>query len=167
MTILETERLRMRQFREEDVAASFALDSDPEVMRYIGNGATRSYEDTAKILTSMRHYYVDHPGLGVWAAELKVGKEFIGWGALKHLDNTPEIEVGYRLMRQYWGLGYATEIARALVRHGFDEIGLAEICGITHLENAASGRVLEKAGLAYVQDAFFYGSTVRYYRRIR
>ena len=89
-----------------------------------------------------------YPGLGTWRASRRDTGAFIGWFTLKYIPKTVEVEVGYRLLHEAWGQGFATEGATELVRYGFDDLGLYRIIGLTHRDNVASQRVLQKAGLA-------------------
>jgi RimJ/RimL family protein N-acetyltransferase len=86
---------------------------------------------------------------------------YIGWFTLKYIPDTVEVEVGYRLLRNAWGRGFATEGARELVRYGFDDLGLHRIVGLTHRDNAASQRVLQKAGLRPAGWGRHYGQRLR------
>lgn len=153
--LVETKRLRLREFNMEDLEALTLLDSDPEVMRYISDGRPREANVIESSLKLTLEYYRNHPGLGVWANELRDGT-MIGWACLKNLDKTEEIEVGYRYYKAHWGQGYATEAAQALVQHGFESIELQEIVGITHPGNLASQRVLQKAGLQPDGSGHYY-----------
>lgn len=116
-------------------------------MRYIGDGSVRTREEVLATLARAPGYYRNYPGLGVWASEERKGGRFIGWFCLKYMPDAGDVEVGYRLLPGAWGKGYATEGASALVRYGFETLGLYRIVGVTHPENAASQRVLCKAGL--------------------
>ncbi len=82
------------------------------------------------------------------------------------MDNTEEIEVGYRLLKKFWSQGYATEMSKALIEYGFNQMKLDKIVGITHPENFASQNVLTKAGLVYVREDHFYNLDVKYFRII-
>lgn len=146
--ILETRRLRLREFEDSpaDLESLLALDSDPDVMRYIGDGATCNREQIQTAIRRVCAYYGENPGLGIWHAERKDTGAFMGWACLKHLGETGLIEAGYRLMKAQWNQGFATEAARALVDHGFRSLALAKIVAITHPLNLASQRVLEKVG---------------------
>ena len=159
--LLATARLALREFRAADVEALFRLNSDPRVMRYIGDGSTQSRAATENAVMRSMKYYANYPGLGVWPAEEKESGAFIGWFCLKYVPQTVEIEVGYRLAPEAWGRGYASEGARAIVRYGFDELGLDRIIGLTHRDNAASQRVLQKAGLTDVGWGRYYGRKLR------
>jgi ribosomal-protein-alanine N-acetyltransferase len=156
-TILKTNRLRLREFEEGDVELLFALDSDPDVMRYISDGKTSTREHIEQAIPRLCAYYEKHPGFGIWVAELKESREFIGWACLKHLDQSELIEVGYRLKKDFWNQGYATEAAEALIQYGFGERGLDKIVAITNPDNKASQRVLEKCGLTRNGSGIYYG----------
>ena len=159
---IETERLILSPFERSDLDGLFALNSDPEVMRYIGEGRTLSREETLERLISIIGHWEDH-GFGLWSATHKERNEFIGFCGLMHLDNTPEIEVGYRLAKSYWRMGLATESARASLCYGFDQLKLDRIVAVAQPENIASQRVLEKIGLRYEKDARYYNTDVKYY----
>jgi RimJ/RimL family protein N-acetyltransferase len=145
--IRSTARLALREFTRDDVDALQALDADPNVMRFLGgvreNGRQLAIEAIDRILAR----YVATPGLGVWRASRRDTGAFIGWISLKHAGESPDIEIGYRLRADAWGMGFATELAQAMVARGFDELGLERIIGVTHPENYASQRVLQKVGM--------------------
>jgi RimJ/RimL family protein N-acetyltransferase len=106
-------------------------------------------------------YYAMYPGLGVWRAERRDNGTFIGWYCLKYCPPTCDVEVGYRLLFDAWGRGFATEGARALVEHGFAGLGLERIIGVTHPDNAASQHVLMKSGLRDVGWGDYYAKRLR------
>lgn len=162
-TILETQRLRLREFEPGDAASLFALDSDPEVMRFIGDGSPCRREDVERAITRVRDYYRQRPGLGIWLAEQKDSGEFVGWACLKHLNQTDQIELGYRLMRFAWNQGFATEAGLALIQYGRQEHKLTEIVAVTHPDNKASQRVLEKCGMVRIGIGEYYGVTCYLY----
>lgn len=161
--IIDSERQYLKEFTASDVDKLFKLNGDSDVMKYIREPITniKVIENT---INHIIKYYSEHPGLGVWAGYLKSNNEFIGFFELAHMDNTDEIEVGYRLHKKYWGKGYATEMTNILLDYGFNQMGLQEIVGITLPGNTASENVLKKAGLVYEKDAFFYEVDVKYFR---
>jgi ribosomal-protein-alanine N-acetyltransferase len=161
--VLETERLYLREFVHDDAEMIFRLNTDPDVMRFMPKERRTTMDDARRYVERFRRYYGEHPGLGLWPTILKADGACIGWTCLKHLDHTEEIEIGYRYFPPYWGRGLCTEISSALVAHGFRTVGLDRIVGVTHPEHAASRRVLEKLGLRYERDAFYYGTDVVYY----
>ncbi len=152
---LETDRLVLRRFTEADVDNLVELDSDPEVMRYLTGGRPTPREDIEnEVLPSWLGYYDRYEGFGFWAAIEKSTGDFLGWFHFRppKKDSRPgELELGYRLRRSAWGKGYATEGSRALVRKGFTELGVLRVAAFTMAVNAASRRVMEKSGLAFVR----------------
>ena len=158
-----TKRLRLRELRDRDLDDLARLDGDPRVMRYVGDGRTLSREAVARGLARMRRYYDLYPDLGAWRAERRADGAFVGWFCLKYIPKTAEIEVGYRLVPEAWGHGYATEGAKALLRYGFDTLELRRIVGVTYPANVASQRVLLKAGLRDAGYERFYGRKLRYF----
>jgi [ribosomal protein S5]-alanine N-acetyltransferase len=145
--VRSTSRLSLREFAHDDVDDIHALDSDPRVMRYIGDGSVSTRADAEAAVARVLSRYRESPGLGVWHVSRRDGGRFIGWVSLKHAGASPDIETGYRLRPEAWGQGFATELARAMLERGFGELGIERIIGVTHPDNFASQRVLLKAGM--------------------
>ncbi|MDH3650491.1 MAG: GNAT family N-acetyltransferase, partial [Saprospiraceae bacterium] len=160
--ILVTERLYLREAIQEDLNFLVDLHSDPDVMRYIG--PLRNREAVAVRLQKIQGNYKVEPGLGIWMACKKEDHQKIGWACLKQLDSTTEIEIGYRLAKQFWRFGYATELTRGLLAYGFVKKRLPFIVGVARPENNASIRVLIKAGLVFEKMAYYYKSDMAYYK---
>jgi len=158
---MQTIRLALRQVRSEDVERFYSLDREPSVMRYIADGKVGTRDSSAAaVVRAMRSYRL-YPGMGKWIAEEKRGSRFLGWFSLNYVPDTVDIEVGYRLLPDAWGQGFATEGASALVRHGLDRLGLYRIIGLTHPDNVASQRVLQKAGLRDAGWGHYYKRDLR------
>ncbi|HEX8982432.1 MAG TPA: GNAT family N-acetyltransferase [Ktedonobacterales bacterium] len=155
MTImLETERLRLRRFTYDDIDALVALDSDPEVMRFLNGGVpTPRALIESEILPRFLRSYTHGDGFGVFAAIEKATGKFLGWFGFRPRKGAAagEIELGYRLQRVAWGKGYATEGARALIRRGFTDLGVQRVMATTYQDNLPSRRVMERAGLRFVR----------------
>ena len=158
---LLTERLALREFAREDVDDLVALDGDPRVMRYIGDGSVGTRALCEAGIERVLARYAEDTGLGIWHATRRDDGRFVGWVSLKPCGDSADIEVGYRLMHDAWGHGFATELARAMIRRGFGEVGLDRIIGVTHPENLASQRVLVKAGLRDEGWGRYYGRDLR------
>lgn len=154
---LTTERLLLRRFTERDVVLLVELDSDPDVMRYVSGGAATPRDEIEdEILPAFLRYYDRSDGYGFWAAIEKDTGAFIGWFHLRpNPDEAGEDpELGYRLRSSAWGMGYATEGSRALVDKAFRELGAKRVVAGTMAINAASRRVIEKAGLTFVRLSY-------------
>jgi RimJ/RimL family protein N-acetyltransferase len=161
--ILETPRLVMRQFTEDDVDNLFDLNSDPEVMRYLTGGRPTPREEIRdQIIPFHIGVYERLDRLGTWAAESAATGVFLGWF---HFRPGPDgditnIDLGYRLRRSAWNKGYATEGSRALIRMGFTDLGVERAFGHTMTVNIASRHVMEKCGLTLVRTTPYEGADV-------
>jgi RimJ/RimL family protein N-acetyltransferase len=149
MTELQTKRLMLRQWREGDLEPFATLNADPEVMRYFPAPLTREESDA---LVGRASAKIEEQGWGLWAVEVVGQTPFAGFVGLAapgfDAHFTPAVEVGWRLAREQWGKGYATEGARAALAFGFDELGLAEVVSFTSVANERSRRVMERLGMA-------------------
>ncbi|MBA4012074.1 MAG: GNAT family N-acetyltransferase [Phenylobacterium sp.] len=159
-----TDRLILRPRDASDLEASVAVNSDAEVMRYLGDvwppDRQRAHL-SAQIDTNFGE------GLGYWSLfEQTAPEQMLGWALLTPLPGTDDVQIGYRLRRDAWGRGIATEAAAQLMIHAFETIGLPALAATVHPENLGSQRVMAKLGFA---DAGTYdagGKIERLYRRL-
>ena len=161
--LLETERLVLRRMSLSDLDLMAQLNSDPAVMRYIGDGAVWTRAQSEARIRRILKVYEIFPGLGLWIGEEKANRRFVGAFALNYIPKTVEVEIGYRLSKSAWERGFATEGARALVRYGISELGLDRVVGLTHPENEPSKRVLMKAGLQARGTGRYYDKQLCYF----
>jgi RimJ/RimL family protein N-acetyltransferase len=148
----------LRRLGAEDVDALVALDSDPEVMRYITGGLPTSRAAYEQVLLPRMLGQATAPGLGFFAVE-SPKREFLGWVHLRRDTFEPAwAELGYRFKRVTWGKGLATRVSRTLVARAFDELGFETVSARTVPENLASRRVMEKLGMKYAGEFEFPGS---------
>jgi RimJ/RimL family protein N-acetyltransferase len=159
--ILRTERLYLRELVRTDSAALFELDSDPEVMRHISKGKPTSMSKIeCEYLPLMLSYQGTSPPQGFWAAHLISDDQFIGWFHLRPDKFTKEeMELGYRLKRDFWGRGLATEGSKAIVMRALGEWGYDVVSARTLVVNTASRRVMEKTGLRF-ESEFDWGEAI-------
>jgi ribosomal-protein-alanine N-acetyltransferase len=140
----------MRRWRESDREPFAALNADPRVMEHFESALTRAESDA---MVDRIEAAFDEHGYGLWAVELLGGGALAGFIGLSipsfEAHFTPAVEVGWRLGREHWGHGYATEGARAALRYGFDEAGLDEIVSFTVPANARSRHVMERIGMTH------------------
>jgi RimJ/RimL family protein N-acetyltransferase len=153
MHVLETPRLLLREWRDIDREPFAALNADPEVRRYFDGLMTREQSDE---MVDRMQQGLDDRGWGLWAVEVRDGSEVAGPGCIGFVGLnvpsfkaafTPCVEIGWRLARAAWGVGYAPEAARVVRDLAFDTIGLHEIVSFTAVENQPSRRVMEKIGM--------------------
>ena len=153
---LTTPRLVLRAFSEQDVDAMHQILGGEGVLRYFPPTDPLPRDRVHKmILGLLRHW--DERGYGLWAVESQPEGELMGRCGLQYLAELDEVEVDFILGRPFWGQGFGTEAARASVRYGFEELGLERVVGIAHVENRPSQRVLEKVGMALVEQREFFG----------
>ena len=162
--ILETPRLTLRQFTEDDLDNLFDLNSDPEVVRYLTGGRPTPREEMRdEILPFHLAVYDRFDRLGTWAADSAATGEFLGWFHFRPghgSDDITNIELGYRLRRPAWNSGYATEGSRALISMGFSDLAVERVFAHTMTVNTASRHVLEKCGLMLVRTIPYEGAYV-------
>jgi ribosomal-protein-alanine N-acetyltransferase len=163
---LESSRLYFRPLIAADDIHLFELDSNPEVHTYLGKKPVTDIQQVRDVIVNIQEQYRKN-GVGRMATIIKETGEFIGWAGLKI---EPEVngyknfyDLGYRFMPRYWGKGYATEAAKAFIDYGFNVLKLEKINAYADFDNYASRKVLEKAGLQYVEDFEYEGDKEVWY----
>ncbi|EQB93494.1 N-acetyltransferase [Elizabethkingia anophelis] len=160
----------MRPFEERDAEGLFLLDSNPEVMKYVGGVVSTKIEQSQQMIEFIQKQYKEN-GVGRLAVIEKSTNTLIGWSGLKYL--TSEIngmknvyELGYRFLPEYWGKGYATETARAALNYAFNEIKTDVVYAMAVTENTGSNRVLQKLGFEEL-GTFLDDSDLCYWYRLK
>ena len=139
--ILQTPCLILRQITIDDAPLILELNSDPEIVKYVHEPTLKTVEQAEEIITNIiLPQYKNN--LGRWAIITKTDNDFIGWCGLKYRPDVDEIDLGYRLMQNAWGKGFATEAAAKTLEHGFNSLNVKLITGRAHIENIASIKVL-------------------------
>jgi RimJ/RimL family protein N-acetyltransferase len=150
--LIETGRLRLRNWQDADLVPFAALNADPRVMEFFPRSLDRAASDA---LAARERARIDEKGYGLYAAEVRASGDFIGFIGLAEVTFAaafaPAVEIGWRLSRQSWGSGYATEGARAVIDDAFTRLELESLVSFTAEWNARSRRVMEKIGM--VRDA--------------
>jgi RimJ/RimL family protein N-acetyltransferase len=145
MVQLQTERLLLRMFREQDFEAYASFCADPEVMRYLGEGKPLSRTDAWRHLALVLGHW-QLRGYGLWAVEEKASGALVGRIGFWNPEGWPGFEVGWMLGRPYWGKGFATEGARAALQFAFTQMQQSHVISLIRPDNAASIRVAERLG---------------------
>jgi len=152
---LESERFILRPFRHTDEEGLFALDSDPEVMKYLGGVQVQHREDIRNQIQHVHNQYAEY-GIGRLVITDKKTGDFIGWAGLRYerdiRPDQPYYDVGYRILRKYWGQGIATETARESIRHGLEDLGLSALHACADVNHVVSNHVLQKVGMQWVEQ---------------
>lgn len=145
-----TERLMLRKLTQKDIDNIFLLDSNPEVMKYVGVPPVNNKQESAKMIENIINQY-EKNGTGRLAVIEKESNQFIGWSGIKLL--TEEVngfknvyELGYRFLPEFWGKGYATESAIASLDLGFNQLNADKIYAYADVGNESSNRILTKLG---------------------
>lgn len=167
-TIIETQRLIIREILPSDCDDMLELHSDPEVHRYLGNKTITNHDKIVETIHWLRKQY-DTYGVGRWAMIDKRSNEFIGWTGLemvtKEINNHKNFyDLGYRLMKKYWGQGYATESAFASVDYAFTKLHVSEIFAIADVDNVGSNKILKKVGLKFIETFDLEGVMHNWYK---
>ena len=146
---IETERLILREIIPEDAEAFFAMDSNPEVVKYVGTKPLTHISQSVEMIENIRNQYTENR-IGRWAAINKEDGKLVGWSGLKlikEINNHKNIhDLGYRFTPEYWGKGYATETSIAVLNYAFNEMKLDQVFAYADVENDASNHVLRKLG---------------------
>ncbi|CAM3404407.1 GCN5 family N-acetyltransferase [Psychrobacter glaciei] len=159
--MIETERLYLRQWQASDFAIFAEMNADPEVMQYFPKLLTPKVSD---VIANKCQQLIADNGWGLWAVSLKGDKEnsggFIGFVGLNdtHADMSfaPAVEIAWRLSKEHWGQGYATEAARASLNFAFTELGLEEVVSFTAVINKRSQLIMQRIGMTDTQDNFYH-----------
>src|SRR5690554_549063 len=164
----ETERLILREILPTDIDGLFELDSDPEVHKYLGNKPVTNKIQIAHMISFIRQQYIDN-GIGRWAMIEKETNNFIGWTGLKlekakTNNHTNYYDLGYRLIKKYWGKGFATESAIPSLQYAFDKLDTNEVYAAADCENIGSNKILKKIGLNFIETFDFDGVKHNWYK---
>ena len=149
MTILTTQRLRLEPFNDTHLEGLFALNSDPQVMRYI-TGKPDTREDTVAGIERIKARWINL-GYSWWSFIELATNEIIGAGCIQHLgqDTANPLEIGWRLRSDKWQQGFASEVAQKIAAFAFDTLAADLLCAVCDQENAASAHVMKKLGMHY------------------
>ena len=155
--LLETDRLLLRPLELTDAADMFAMDSNPNVHKYLWQNPTQTLEESTKVIEYIQAQYQKN-NIGRFATILKETNEFIGWTGIKFIDdhiengNTNFYDYGYRLNEKFWNKGFATEASIAWLDYGFNQMNIEKMNAYTHAQNGASNHILQKVGFHFIEN---------------
>jgi len=152
---IESKRTILRNLTIEDADDFYALNLDPEVLRYTGDKPFENIQAARDFLYNYDQY--QKYGVGRFAVIDKSTSKFIGWCGLKFSPDTGQYDIGFRFFKQYWNKGFATETAKKCIDFGFNSLKLHRIVGRAMIENTASIKVLEKIGMSFKEFCEFDG----------
>ena len=159
---METERLKLRPFAAADLDALHALWTDPDVRRYLWDNRELGRADTAAIIEKSVALQRDEAA-GLWAVERKDKPGLIGFGGYWYFSEPPQLQILFGLQPEHWGMGLATDLASCLIHYGFGTLRLPRVVGATDRANVSSQRVMEKAGMRFVERVRTRDSDLMYY----
>ncbi|WP_185153389.1 GNAT family N-acetyltransferase [Fulvivirga lutimaris] len=151
-TLIKTERLVLREITFDDKEDLFELHADPDVQKWTAEPVVESMAEIEKAIETRHNDYRNY-GFGRLAVIHRETGEFIGWAGLTYLPEFDKVDIGYRLKKKYWGMGFATEASKAIIDYGFNVLNLDLIIAIAMPGNKASIRIMEKAGMMYDKQA--------------
>ena len=163
---IETPRLRLCPFTPDDVDDLHRLWIDADVRRYLWDDEVIPRERTAAIVDESLASF-ETSGVGLWAVFLRAEETLIGFGGFWYFHDPPQLELLYGIAPAFWNRGLATEAAVAMLRYGFEELGLERIEASTDAANLASIRVMEKAGMKFEKRVYVRGLDTVYYSLCR
>ncbi|USG67674.1 GNAT family N-acetyltransferase [Brevibacillus ruminantium] len=167
--MLETERLCFRPYTMDDLKFVMTMTSDPDMMRFIGNGAVWTREETTQRLQGWIERYRDGLGTGLLVAVKKSNGELIGHAGLvaQVVEGQEEIEIGYWVAKKYWGHGFATEAALAMRDHGLSQLGQKRMVSLIQFDNHPSANVAQKIGMVFERKILYKGKEIALYALTR
>jgi RimJ/RimL family protein N-acetyltransferase len=154
--VIETGRLVLRGWREDDFEDLAAIMADPEVMRFLGDGSTADRVQAWRSLAFLAGHWA-LKGYGHFVIEEKATGRLVGRTGLLNPEGWPELEIGWTLARAAWGKGYATEAGGAAMDWAFETLGLERLISLIHKDNAPSMRVAERLGESREKPIEFFG----------
>ncbi len=154
MKTFETERLILREIQSTDEGRLFLLDSNPEVLKFIGIPTVENIEQIRSLIQMLQNQYEEN-GIGRWAVIEKESGILIGWSGLKYCRDTTNnhsnfYDLGYRFLPEYWGRGYATETSNFWLEYAFNTLNQMEVFATTDINHTASKNVLQKVGFKWI-----------------
>jgi RimJ/RimL family protein N-acetyltransferase len=153
--VLETDRLTLRWFSTDDAEFILRLLNEPSWLRYIGNRNVKTLDDARAYILKVPVAMYERHGFGLYAVELKDGGAPIGMCGLIKRDSLDAVDIGFALLPEYWGKGYAYESAAAVMAYATGALGLKRVVAITSQDNDSSARLLEKLGMRFERMVIF------------
>ncbi|MDP9046010.1 MAG: GNAT family N-acetyltransferase [Pseudomonadota bacterium] len=170
MSVLTTARLRLEPCTDSHVPGLNAMNADPEVMRYI-SGRPETVDETRAMVERVKQRWIEF-GYSWWSLLDRASGELVGAGCLQNLrrqaslvpDPACPLEIGWRLRRDRWGQGLATEAAQAIVGFAFEVVRADELYAVCDPDNAASAKVMQRLGMEFLGTQTWYGKSLATYR---
>lgn len=162
---IESERLVFRHYTDADFPFLHEMAADPEMVKYVGNGATRDKDGALRFLYWVYQGYKEDPTTGLLLLERKNDGKLIGHAGLvpQKVDGADEWEIGYWVAKEHWSQGYATEAAGALRDYAFGTLGKERVVSLIHPDNKGSQKVAENCGMKFEKKCLLTGNNAWVY----
>jgi len=160
---VQTAHLTLRPLYMADAETLYRIYRTDGVLDYFPSPTPPPLEKVQRFIANQQTHWEQH-GCGNWGVVPEQAAEIAGWAGLQFLPETGETEVGFLLDRPYWGKGYATEAGRASLEFAFANVAVERVIALVHPDNRASQRVIEKCGLAFVDQQVYFGMDLLRYR---
>lgn len=164
--IIETERLIIREFENDDLLNLYKIESDSRIIKYILRSKLKTLSECKR---QLKNYILNYKTnkLNSWAVVEKESNEVIGITQLVYNNKIKGVEIGTKILLEYWSKGYASELTRELVHYGLYELNLPEITAITDINNAGAIKSLINMGMTLKKYGYYYGTEAAFYSLIR
>lgn len=160
--IVETDRLIIREFGEDDVLSLYKIESDTRIIEFIPWSKLSTLNDCKRKIKKFIGDYKKYK-LNSWAVVVKETNEVIGITQLFYSNKIKGVEIGTKILPEYWSMGYASELSRAIVHYGLHELGIDEITAVTDINNAGAIKSLINMGMTLKKYGYYNGSEAAFY----
>lgn len=160
--IIETDRLIIREFVKDDLLSFHEIESNERILKFMPWYKKRTLRECSRQLKKLINRY-DNYKLNSWAVTIKDKKEVIGITQLMYSDKIKGVEIGTKILPEYWNEGYASELTRAVINYGLNELKIDEITAVTNINNAGAIKSLINCGMKFKKYGNYNGSEVVFY----
>lgn len=160
--IVETDRLIIREFEEDDVLSLYKIESDPRIIEFIPWNKLSTLNECRRYIKKYINNYKKYK-LNSWAVVIKETSEVIGITQLTYSNKLSGVEIGTKILPEYWSMGYASELTKAIVHYGLYELGINEITAVTDINNAGAIKSLLNMGMSLKKYGYYYGAEAAFY----
>lgn len=161
-TIIETDRLIIREFEEDDLLSLYKIESDPKIIKFIPWNKLSTLNECRRQLKKYINNY-DKYNLNTWAVVERQSNEVIGITQLIYSNKIKGVELGTKISPEYWSMGYASELSKAIVHYGLYELGIDEITAVTDINNAGAIKSLINMGMTLKKYGYYNGAEAAFY----
>ena len=160
--IVETDRLIIREFQEDDILSLYKIESNAKIIEFMPWSKLSSLNECKRLLKKFIQNYNKYK-LNTWAVVEKSSNDVIGITQLIYSNKIKGVELGTKIVPEYWSKGYASELSRAIVDYGLNELGIDEITAVTDINNAGAIKSLINMGMTLKKYGYYYGAESAFY----